>query len=60
LCHGTAEEVAEEVRQCVLGGGPGGGLILSSSNTIHRGVKPENYRAMLHALRRYGSAQTKI
>ena len=32
---------------------PGGGLILSSSNTIHRGVKPENYRAMLDAVRAY-------
>jgi hypothetical protein len=31
------------------------GLIVSSSNTIHRGVKPENYRAMLNALRRYGT-----
>ena len=54
LCDGRPEEVAEEVRQCILAGGIGGGLILSSSNTIHRGVKPENYRAMLDALRRYG------
>lgn len=54
LCSGTPEEVEEEVRQCILAGAGGGGLILSSSNTIHRGVKPENYRAMLDALRRYG------
>jgi uroporphyrinogen decarboxylase len=54
LCDGTPEEVEEEVRQCILAGGAGGGLILSSSNTIHRGVKPDNYRAMLRALRRYG------
>jgi len=54
LCDGTPEEVEQEVRQCLLEGGAGGGLILSSSNTIHRGVKPENYRAMLRALRRYG------
>jgi uroporphyrinogen decarboxylase len=47
--------VEEEVRQCILAGGGGGGLILSSSNTIHRGVKPENYRAMLRAVRRYGT-----
>ena len=45
----------EELRQCILAGGAGGGLILSSSNTIHSGVKPENYRAMLDALRRYGN-----
>jgi uroporphyrinogen decarboxylase len=55
LCDGTPEQVEQEVRQCILDGGPGGGLILSSSNTIHRGVNPENYRAMLSALRRYGS-----
>ncbi|MHC4252884.1 MAG: uroporphyrinogen decarboxylase family protein, partial [Planctomycetota bacterium] len=54
LCEGTEEEVADEVRRCILAGGPEG-LILSSSNTIHRGVKPENYRAMLEALRRFGS-----
>ena len=54
LCDGTTEEVDEEVRQCIADGGAGGGLILSSSNTIHRGVRPENYRAMLAALRKYG------
>jgi uroporphyrinogen decarboxylase len=54
LCSGTPEEVEAEVRQCMAAGGVGGGLILSSSNTIHRGVKPENYRAMLDALRRHG------
>lgn len=54
LCHGTPVEVAAEVRQCLLGGGPGGGLILSSSNTIHRGVRPENFRAMLAAARQMG------
>ena len=54
LCSGTPEEVAEEVRQCIADSGKGGGLILSSSNTIHRGVKPENYRAMLEALRTFG------
>ncbi|MFV2068621.1 MAG: uroporphyrinogen decarboxylase family protein, partial [Pirellulales bacterium] len=55
LCDGTPEQVAEEVRECILGGGQGGGLIVSSSNTIHRGVRPENYRAMVDAVRRYGT-----
>ena len=54
LCTGTAEEVAEEVRQCIDGGAAGGGLIISSSNTIHRGVKPENFKAMIEAVREYG------
>jgi uroporphyrinogen decarboxylase len=50
LCDGTEEEVVEEVKSCIIKGGDSG-YILSSSNTIHRGVKPENYSAMLGALR---------
>ena len=53
LCNGTPEQVAEEVRLCIAKGGRAG-LIVSSSNTIHRGVRPENYRAMLEAIRRFG------
>jgi uroporphyrinogen-III decarboxylase len=51
LCTGTPEEVKAEVRQAIADAGPSG-LILSSSNTVHRGVKPENYRAMLDELRK--------
>ena len=54
LCDGTPQQVAAEVRQCLLEAGSDGGLILSSSNTIHRGVAPANYQAMLAALRQYG------
>jgi uroporphyrinogen decarboxylase len=50
LCDGTPEQVEEEVRVCIEKGGRAG-LIVSSSNTIHRGVKPENFRAMIHAAR---------
>jgi uroporphyrinogen decarboxylase len=53
LCDGTPEQVAEEVRTCIEKGGRAG-LIVSSSNTIHRGVKPENFQAMIDAVRRYG------
>ena len=56
LCDGTSEQVAEEVRICIEKGGRTG-LIVSSSNTIHRGVKPENFQAMLTALRLYGQQQ---
>ena len=55
LCSGSPEDVAEEARQCIdQGAGRGGGLIVSSSNTIHRGVKPENFRAMIEAVRESG------
>ena len=51
LQFGTEVDVENEVKDCLLKGGRSG-LILSSSNTIHRGVKPENYRAMLNMLKR--------
>jgi uroporphyrinogen decarboxylase len=54
LCDGTPEQVEEEVRICIEKGGRSG-FIISSSNTIHRGVKPENFQAMLQAVWRYGS-----
>ena len=50
LQYGTESDVEKEVQECIMKGGRSG-LILSSSNTIHRGVRPENYRAMLNALR---------
>ena len=53
LCSGTPEEVASEVKECIEVAGRTG-YVLSSSNTIHRGVKPENYQAMLDALRKFG------
>lgn len=55
LSHGTVEEVECAVRQCIADAGPGGGFILSSSNSIHSSVKPENYAAMLRAGQRYGA-----
>jgi uroporphyrinogen decarboxylase len=55
LCSGTEEQVEEEVRCTIESAAPGGAYILSSSNSIHPGVKPENYLAMMRAARRYGS-----
>jgi uroporphyrinogen decarboxylase len=54
LVSGSGEDVRREVKECIEKGGRGGGLILSSSNTIHSGVPAENYRAMIDALRRFG------
>jgi uroporphyrinogen-III decarboxylase len=33
---------------------PGGGYIISSSNSIHPGCRPENYIAMVEAVHQYG------
>lgn len=55
LCTGTEAEVEAAVVDCLRAAAADGGYICSSSNTIHRGVKPENYRAMLAALRKHGA-----
>ncbi len=54
LCSGTLEEVRQDVKNCIRKGGPHGGYICSSSNAIHSGVKPENYAAMIKAIREFG------
>ena len=54
LVSGTVEEVREETKEVIRKAGKGGGLICMSSNTIHSGVKPENYVAMVRAIREYG------
>jgi uroporphyrinogen decarboxylase len=51
---GTPQEVADATRAAILAGAPGGGYILSSSNSIHSTVKPENYAAMMETLREHG------
>jgi uroporphyrinogen decarboxylase len=57
LTHGTPEEVARASKDTLRIGMPGGGYIFSSSNSIHSGVKPENYAAMLQTWREYRQYQ---
>ncbi len=54
LVSGSEKDVRRAVKGCISDGSPGGGHVLSSSNTIHYDVRPENYLAMLDALRDYG------
>jgi len=54
LVFGTPEEVRASVRDTIAAAAPGGGYILSSSNSIHPGVKPENYLALVAAAREFG------
>ena len=51
---GVEENIAE-TKHCLRVAAPGGGYILSSSNSIHSAVKPENYVAMRETLERYGT-----
>jgi len=54
LCRRSPEEVEEAVKECIAKASPGGGHVIASSNTIHSGVKTENYLAMVRAARKYG------
>ena len=55
MTFGTEKDVVEETRQVIRKAAHGGGLILSSSNSIHSAVKPGNYLAMWNAIRTYGT-----
>lgn len=54
LTRGSEEEVVEAVKETIAKAAPGGGYILSSSNSIHHSVDPRSYRAMVTAARKYG------
>ena len=54
LTHGTREEVIDAVKETIAKASVGGGHIIASSNSIHPGVKPENYRTMVEAAREFG------
>ncbi|MCX6909085.1 MAG: hypothetical protein NTY01_13725, partial [Verrucomicrobia bacterium] len=54
LTFGSVSDVIAETKGVIRKAAPGGGFILSSGNSIHSAVKPENYLAMLHTLRMYG------
>ena len=54
LHRGTAEEVVQDTKEHLKILGPGGGYVVSSSNSIVRTMKPENYKAMLKTTLEYG------
>ena len=55
LVTGTPEDVYKETVAKIKGCGPGGGYILSSSNSIHAAVPARNYMALIQAWQDYGN-----
>jgi uroporphyrinogen decarboxylase len=55
MTFGTPEETVAATKEVLRIGATGGGFILSSSNSIHSGVKPENYRALMETLKEHGA-----
>lgn len=54
LSQAPTQEVREVTRRTIEIAAPGGGYCLSSSNSIHSSVKPENLMAMVETLRECG------
>lgn len=55
LCRRTRAEVVQETKECLRRAAPGGGYILSSSNSWFSDAKLENCLAMVETARKYGN-----
>jgi uroporphyrinogen-III decarboxylase len=58
--HARTKSQRSDTPEALRQGAPGGGFILSSSNSIHSAVKPENYRAMLDTWQEYRRYPLKL
>ena len=54
LVNKSEDQVRREVARCLLQGSVGGGHIISSSNSIHSGINPRNYKVFLDAVKELG------
>ncbi len=60
LPFGSQEEIVEETKRVIREGASGGGLILSSNNTIHSQIPAANYLTMLDAAHEFGKYPIEI
>lgn len=54
LVDGPVEAVRQQTRDVIRDAAPGGGFLLSTSNSVHPGVQPAFYLAMLETARQHG------
>jgi uroporphyrinogen decarboxylase len=54
LTHGSPRQVEAEAKHVIESAASGGGLILGSSNSIHDGVKLENFLTMIRRGEKFG------
>jgi len=55
LIEGTPAQTRQEVRYAIEHAGPGGGLVVATSNVVQPGTQLANYRAMRQAVRDFGT-----
>jgi hypothetical protein len=60
LVNGSPEDAVREVEQCLKYGAPGGGFVLTTSNSVQAGSRHENYMAMLRAARESGTYPIRL
>lgn len=54
LVDKSLEDVKKETARCLLDASFGGGHIISSSNSIHKGINPKNYECFLEEVHEMG------
>jgi len=54
MTYGSPEDVVRATREVIRIASPGGGHVLTTSNTIHSNIPTANYLAMLEAAREFG------
>jgi uroporphyrinogen decarboxylase len=54
LCTRAPQDIVEETRECLRAAAPGGGFVLSSSNSWYTNAKLENCLTMVETGRKYG------
>ena len=60
LVNWTPEKIEEEVKKAISTAAPGGGYLISSSNSLHGGIPPENAIAYTDAVRKWGKYPINI
>jgi uroporphyrinogen decarboxylase len=55
LTEAGRDEVYEDVRRCLREGAAGGGYMIASSNSIHRGTRPRNFVWYVEAAKEMGA-----
>ena len=54
LINHQPDEIRQLVHEQIMSAGAGGGYVLTTANSVQLGIPPDNYLAMLEALKEYG------